>query len=116
MPAIRPFFTYPITYIACKFINEALSTLITRSNAKFLCILVPIPDQKFRVREDGLEGAVVDIGMVLVGQHVLFIFMSRTVNKPHPIRMGGVLSINEIWLYTILTNLNNTKLIYRTKL
>ena len=52
-----------------------------------------------------LDGSVIDVSMELVCHHVLFIHMPSAVNKPHPIRVGRVLSIYKVRSLSIFSNL-----------
>ena len=51
-------------------------------DAKFLAILVPIPDQQLTARPDHLAGSVEDLPMILEGHQVLLLIVSGTVHIP----------------------------------
>ena len=51
-------------------------------DAKFLAILVPVPNQQLTARPDHLAGSVEDLPMILEGHQVLLLIVSGTVHIP----------------------------------
>ena len=51
-------------------------------DAKFLAILIPVPDQQLTARPDHLAGSVEDLPMILEGHQVLLLIVSGTVHIP----------------------------------
>jgi hypothetical protein len=51
------------------------------------------------------ECAVIDLPFVLESNHILFLFMTSTVDEAKPIRLRGISTIKEVGLLTIFMNL-----------
>ena len=51
-------------------------------DAKFLAILIPVPDQQLTARPDHLAGSVEDLPMILQGHQVLLLVIPGTVHIP----------------------------------
>ena len=73
------------------------------SHVLWVCVLVP--NEKFCTSGNIIERSVVNFLVILKSEKILFPFVSRAANKTHPAGSVLVFTINVVWQFTVLVNL-----------